>query len=552
MANFTRIRTIASGRRSEIVLAHDLEVSAGSPREVVLKRLPGARRAIDAALQQHLVGMNVAGVHSVRHLGITSFEGEPAIVMPYVRGVHLGELLAFHQRHRMTLGKTLIDFIIRRVAFGLHEVHRAFTNVGATVGGSHGDVSPENVLLSIYGEVKITDYASVHLVRPSDVHERNGSRLVIEAGASASFDERAVAALAVRLGAVDADISAPLVDRFVDDATNLSSTALKRLEATLSEGLFDVAIRTLSGRTRSGAPFASFTAALDGEAWDLGGALTRRLGERVADASAAKTEACDDNVATEPVRMVADACDFEIAHAVVGAAAAASRLPTGRIVYEAGASETEADLVEIQATLTVPGAEGFRALLAAINTRVTGLWVWSNGDRGGEVYLADGVPKSLRFDVEPSNADGLLREATCRERWLALTCQTEGEFALYENIDVVLGHSAFIDTPLRLVEEAVRHRIRIGLETTCATLEHAFALRLRTQRMPWLIEEYGSIAYDRIIDSIAREPSEPERAGERSSGVAIHASAELVILHLMGVIEPQHADGRVFFRSQTR
>lgn len=545
MASYARITTIARSKRSELVLAVDHDAAQGQPREIALKKLLGAHRGTptDSALQQHLVGMNVAGAHALRHLGITSFEGEPTLVMPYVRGLDLGALLAHTQRHRVKLGRATIDFIVRRVALGLREVHRAFSAVGATVGGAHGDVSAENVLVSDAGDVKITDYSSVTLVRPSDVRYERG---VAAPTLTCVADEQALATLALRLAAIEADVAPALVERIVSDASLGSAAALAQLEPTLSEALFYVVRRTMTGRPRSAAPFAAFITALDGEPRDLANAIARRLGERVVEAARARHAVREEGAATEPVRFRSSVHGAKEERAA--APSNVSRMPTGRYRERdddpRDGARTQAELEGRTPAFTLSARDGFRVVLDSMGARATGLWVWSDDAFGGELYIEDGVPISVRADEGLPIADALLRAPTCRERWIRLCCQTTGELSFYENVESVIGHGAFLDNPLTLIEEAVRYRMRAGLEDAVRALESSFALRVTTTVRPWPIEEYGSIVYERLIDDVERGPVE-SLEGERASGVAIHASVELVVLLLFGVIEAGRTAPRI-------
>jgi eukaryotic-like serine/threonine-protein kinase len=84
--------------------------------------------------------------------------GQSYIVMEYVSGESLARLRRAFAREDKTLP---IDFILRVVAdlsAGLHAAHELNGDDGNALGVVHRDVSPQNVLLSDAGEVKLIDF----------------------------------------------------------------------------------------------------------------------------------------------------------------------------------------------------------------------------------------------------------------------------------------------------------------------------------------------------------------------------------------------------------
>lgn len=138
----------------------------GFAKRVALKRiLP------QLAMDQRLVRMFCAEarVHAaLAHPNLVSVldfgeaEGELYLVMEYVDGVALSEVLrgVMARKRAVELGPAL--HIAREVAAGLAYAHQYRDDDDAPLGVVHRDVAPNNILLGRAGEVKLTDFGIVH------------------------------------------------------------------------------------------------------------------------------------------------------------------------------------------------------------------------------------------------------------------------------------------------------------------------------------------------------------------------------------------------------
>jgi serine/threonine protein kinase/tetratricopeptide (TPR) repeat protein len=80
------------------------------------------------------------------------------MAMEFVQGFDLATLLARCRRAQVTLPLDMCVFIAAEVAKGLDHAHRRRDEQLRPLGIVHRDVSPQNVLLSLEGEVKVTDF----------------------------------------------------------------------------------------------------------------------------------------------------------------------------------------------------------------------------------------------------------------------------------------------------------------------------------------------------------------------------------------------------------
>jgi serine/threonine-protein kinase len=107
----------------------------------------------EARICSHISHPNV--VH-VEEFGV--LDGVHYLVMEYLDGCSVSELLQLFCRERRTLDPELAARVIMQVAGGLHAAHKTCGPDGQPLDLIHRDISPSNVLISVDGNAKLIDF----------------------------------------------------------------------------------------------------------------------------------------------------------------------------------------------------------------------------------------------------------------------------------------------------------------------------------------------------------------------------------------------------------
>ncbi|MEM9694466.1 MAG: serine/threonine-protein kinase, partial [Myxococcota bacterium] len=83
---------------------------------------------------------------------------ELCIVMEYVRGATLRQLVMLAQEQGVALPPAVIGAIMSDVLSGLHAAHNATSDHGEPLDIVHRDVSPQNILVGVDGVARVLDF----------------------------------------------------------------------------------------------------------------------------------------------------------------------------------------------------------------------------------------------------------------------------------------------------------------------------------------------------------------------------------------------------------
>lgn len=135
---------------------------AGFQRHVVIKAVKRHLAAHDSFVKMFIDEARIAArihhPHVVRIEELGEDEGTYFLVMEHVLGVALSELLASLAEASRRLVPEVSVRIICAICSGLHAAHETPDENGHLLGVIHRDVSPQNVLLGVGGDMKLIDF----------------------------------------------------------------------------------------------------------------------------------------------------------------------------------------------------------------------------------------------------------------------------------------------------------------------------------------------------------------------------------------------------------
>jgi serine/threonine protein kinase len=161
LAHYRLERRLAVGGMAEVFLARDLGPKSRGRICVVKRMLPWLsedatfiRMLLDEArIVAQLSHPNIAKLYDVGEYGGAYF-----LVIEYVAGASLRQIIDDCATRGRPVPWPVAARIVRDVANGLHCAHEALGPDGAPLRIVHRDVSPQNILVSTAGRVKLIDF----------------------------------------------------------------------------------------------------------------------------------------------------------------------------------------------------------------------------------------------------------------------------------------------------------------------------------------------------------------------------------------------------------
>lgn len=155
------LQEIASGGMATVYLACR-RGPLGFERTVAIKRASAPTTSISSlqdATQQAQLAREAQLAARVHHPNVVSVidvelvDGEPLLVMEYIEGTSLAQLMSAGALSSSMIARILLD-----VCEGLEAIHAARDEEGRKLGMVHRDISPQNVLVGLDGVARVADF----------------------------------------------------------------------------------------------------------------------------------------------------------------------------------------------------------------------------------------------------------------------------------------------------------------------------------------------------------------------------------------------------------
>jgi serine/threonine-protein kinase len=137
--------------------------------KLLLPHLAQRRGVVDRFLEEAHLAAKMNHINVAQIFDVGSENGRYFIAMELVRGVALSVLISALREAGQQLPVELVSYIGRAVCDGLHHAHCLADGTGRPLNVVHRDVTPHNILVSVDGAVKLTDFG---IARASSAREQ--------------------------------------------------------------------------------------------------------------------------------------------------------------------------------------------------------------------------------------------------------------------------------------------------------------------------------------------------------------------------------------------
>jgi hypothetical protein len=162
---------LATGGMAEVFLGRVLGPQSFE-RPVAVKRilphLARDPRFVDMFVREAQIAARIRHARVAQVHELATIDGDYAMVMEYVDGESLGGLMRRLWLRGEPFDRTLAAHIVAEASAGLHAAHELTDGSGGVHGVVHRDVSPQNIMVTYAGEVKILDFGIAKAIDSAD------------------------------------------------------------------------------------------------------------------------------------------------------------------------------------------------------------------------------------------------------------------------------------------------------------------------------------------------------------------------------------------------
>jgi serine/threonine protein kinase len=161
LGRYTLVRRLGKGGMGEVFLAKS-SGARGFEKQVAIKRIlpqySANKHVVNMLVDEARICVLLNHPNVVQVLELDEDEGSHFIVMEYVDGHALSRLIRRLRKRGERVEALVACFVMIGVLEGLHAAHTQKDNNGDLARIIHRDVSPQNVLLSMTGQIKVIDF----------------------------------------------------------------------------------------------------------------------------------------------------------------------------------------------------------------------------------------------------------------------------------------------------------------------------------------------------------------------------------------------------------
>lgn len=159
---YVLLEKLAAGGMAEVYLAKSIGANGVSKFLAIKRILPqfsDNEEFIDMFKEEAKIAVNLnhGNVVSIYDFGVE--KGQFFLVMEYVEGRNLRQIINELKKKTVHFSIEQVVYMIKEVAAGLDHAHRCIDgSTGKPLNITHRDMSPQNIMVSFEGEVKIIDF----------------------------------------------------------------------------------------------------------------------------------------------------------------------------------------------------------------------------------------------------------------------------------------------------------------------------------------------------------------------------------------------------------
>ncbi|MEY4617261.1 MAG: hypothetical protein RJB66_2221 [Pseudomonadota bacterium] len=162
LGNYILLEKINAGGMAEVYLSKSVGANGVNKFLAIKRILPqfaDNRDFIEMFKEEAKIAVNLAHNNVVSIIDFKAAKNQLYLVMEYVQGQNLRQILQQKKKKGLSLSLDFIVYVIREVAAGLEHAHRCVDKAtGKPLNIIHRDMSPQNIMISYDGEVKIVDF----------------------------------------------------------------------------------------------------------------------------------------------------------------------------------------------------------------------------------------------------------------------------------------------------------------------------------------------------------------------------------------------------------